>query len=72
MSTNDTGLQPDPLMTTAGTAAYLNVPARWIYNHLDELPHLRLGRGLRFRRRELDRWLDAHRGDHAGLRSGGI
>ena len=42
-------------------ASYINMSAKWIYKHLDSVPHLRIGDGykprIRFRRRDLDHWL---------------
>ena len=40
-------------------SAYLKVPQTWIYErtHLKEIPYLKVGGKLRFRRREIEKWL---------------
>ncbi|MGA9667759.1 MAG: helix-turn-helix domain-containing protein [Terracidiphilus sp.] len=43
------------LLTADEVAVILRVPRSWIYSHLDLLPTVRLGRYVRFRRREIDR-----------------
>ncbi len=56
--TNELERRPvEGLMTVPETAAYLAVPTSWVYAHRDELPFIRLGRGLRLRRSDLDAWL---------------
>ncbi len=57
MSTNVARQPVEGLMTVPETAAYLAVPTSWVYAHRDELPFIRLGRGLRLRRSDLDAWL---------------
>ena len=46
-------------------AVYLNMSAKWIYRHSSILPHVRIGFGarprLKFRRRDLDGWLERRR-----------
>ena len=53
----------DPIMTVAEAAAYLAVAESWIYdNHRAlNMPTVKLGRQLRFRRSALDAWLDSQR-----------
>ena len=36
----------------------LRVPRSWVYSHLSELPAIRLGRYVRFRRSEIDAFLE--------------
>ncbi len=55
------------LMTVSEVSALLRVPPSWIYartcedNHVGErLPHLKLGRHLRFRRGEVLAWVEGH------------
>jgi excisionase family DNA binding protein len=56
------------LLTVGEVAALLRVPASWIYARtadasLEAIPHLKLGRHLRFRRAEVLVWLEGkHRG----------
>ena len=45
-------------------AALLNVPVSWIYQHVrarteDKLPHLKLGKYLRFSALALTKWLES-------------
>lgn len=57
------GNEPEPeMLTVAEAAARLRISAKKIYRlaALGRIPHLRLGRSLRFRSRELDRWLSQH------------
>jgi len=54
----------DPLLTEKESAAYLAIGARtleaWRHRHPDRLPHIRIGRNVRYRRSVLDGYLDAH------------
>jgi excisionase family DNA binding protein len=49
----------EPLMSVHEVAAYLNVPVRWVYLRVQrsEIPHLRLGKHLRFQRSRVESWL---------------
>jgi hypothetical protein len=46
-------------------AAYIKMSSKWLYRNVDIVPHLRIGNGhkprIRFRRRDLDVWLQQHR-----------
>ena len=46
------------LLTVDEVAEILRVPRSWIYSHQDQLPTVRLGRYLRFRRSEIELFLD--------------
>jgi excisionase family DNA binding protein len=48
----------DSLLTPAEVAEMLQVPASWIYSHQDQLPTIRLGRYVRFRRSDIARFLE--------------
>lgn len=52
-------LQPDRLLNVEQIAAYLQVPESWVYGKVatGEMPHVRVGRYLRFRMQEVLRWL---------------
>lgn len=56
----------DPIMTPAEVADLLRMRKSWVYNaaRTGVLPHLRLGRAVRFRRSAIDAYL-------AGIESGG-
>jgi excisionase family DNA binding protein len=63
----------DDLLTVGEVAKLLRVPASWIYARtadagLEEIPHLKLGRHLRFRRAEVEGWVERH---HRGASSAG-
>jgi excisionase family DNA binding protein len=51
------------LLKVEEVAALLRVPKSWIYMRTYEgaaetIPHIKLGRHLRFRRSEIERWLE--------------
>jgi excisionase family DNA binding protein len=46
------------LLTAEEVAEILRVPRSWIYGHLDQLPTVRLGRYVRFKRSEIYLFLD--------------
>jgi excisionase family DNA binding protein len=50
------------LLDAAEVAALLGVPTSWVYAEAraGRLPHVRIGRYRRFRRRTVDAWIDAH------------
>lgn len=54
--------QAVPLLTAADVAAILNVPEGWVRDHANGkrnpvLPSFKVGRYVRFRRDEIERWL---------------
>lgn len=55
--------QEDKLLNLQELAEYLNVTKRTVYRLLDgsDLPSFRVGSHLRFKREEIDEWLDQHR-----------
>ena len=53
----------DSVLLNADEVAHiLRVPKSWIYSHLRELPAIRLGRYVRFRRCEIERFLEKRSG----------
>ena len=46
------------LLTADEVARILRVPKSWVYSHVTDLPAIRLGRYVRFRRRDIDRFLE--------------
>jgi excisionase family DNA binding protein len=52
-------LTEQPLLDVNDVADYLNVPVRWVYQRVQrkEIPHLRLGKHLRFQHDRLTSWL---------------
>lgn len=47
-----------PLMDIAAAAAYLSVEASWLRDH-HEVPRVKLGRLVRYRREDLDAYIEA-------------
>ena len=52
----------DQLMTPDEVCTYLKINKDWLYDQVEarRIPHIRLGRQLRFRRTELDDFLDSN------------
>ncbi len=46
------------LMNVEGLAKYLGVEKDWIYSHVKEMPRYKLGRFPKFRKKEIDKWLE--------------
>ena len=63
MTTVDSNRNGALLLTTEEVLAYLRVTPRTIYRliHSGELPAMRIGRQWRFRRNDLDAWLERQR-----------
>jgi excisionase family DNA binding protein len=61
--TDNPGSQLETFLTTEEVLSYLNVTPRTIYRLIrsGELPALRIGRQWRFRRDDLDAWLERQR-----------
>jgi excisionase family DNA binding protein len=55
-------LQDAILLDAGEVAQILRVPRSWVYSHLKELPVIRLGRYVRFRRSEIERFLNQRAG----------
>jgi len=53
----------DTIFDVKGLAEYLRVLDRWIYErtHLKEIPHYKIGGQLRFRKRDIDKWLELYK-----------
>jgi excisionase family DNA binding protein len=65
----------DALLTVEDAAAFLQVTVSWVYEHanpkaVDRLPAVKLGKYLRFDRRDLRAYIDAKRANshHTGHR----
>ena len=65
---HDPGLETrhDALLTVEDAAAFLQVTVSWVYEHanpkaIDRLPAVKLGKYLRFDRRDLRAYIDAKR-----------
>jgi len=61
--------QPEGLMTAADVAGFLAVSLSTVRGWVagDEIPVVRIGRLVRFRRRDVDRWLEHRSGSREGV-----
>jgi excisionase family DNA binding protein len=50
----------DNLFTVITLALHLHVSEQWVYDRvsLNEIPYMKMGKFLRFRKSEIDKWLD--------------
>jgi excisionase family DNA binding protein len=57
---NSNTVQEDTLFTVESLASYLQVRKQWVYDrvHLNEIPYMKMGKFLRFRKSVIDKWLD--------------
>ena len=57
---NSNTVQEDTLFTVESLAYYLQVSKQWVYDrvHLNEIPYMKMGKFLRFRKSVIDKWLD--------------
>lgn len=60
MSSSEFHTIPDRLLTAAEVAAMLHVTKSWVYDQTrrHRMPHVRLGRYVRYRRSAVDRWIE--------------
>ena len=51
----------DVILDVSGLAKYLGVSETWIYErtHFKEIPHLKIKGHLRFRKKDIDKWLNS-------------
>lgn len=67
------GTQEDEIMDVPGLCKYLSVTAKWIHErtHLKEIPYYKgSNKMLRFRKREIDKWLESVRTPAIGQYTG--
>lgn len=52
----------DIIFDVQGLAEYLRVSKQWIYErtHLKEIPHIKVDGQLRFRKKDIDKWLNSY------------
>ena len=52
--------EDEPLLTADEVASLMRVTTAWVYaeSRRNALPHVRLGRYVRYRRSAIERWLD--------------
>jgi excisionase family DNA binding protein len=61
LSNKDNGKDRSNLLSVEDLAEYLDVEKDWVYSHIKEIPHFKVGRFPRFRKRDVDRWLEAQK-----------
>lgn len=68
MSSSEFHTTSDRLLTADEVAAMLQVTKSWVYDQTRQhrMPHVRLGRYVRYRRSAVDRWIEQIEAD--GLR----
>jgi len=51
----------DEILDVPALVEYLKVSPKWIYErtHLKEIPHIKSGGQLRFRKKSIDKWIDS-------------
>ncbi|MBF0487216.1 MAG: helix-turn-helix domain-containing protein [Nitrospirae bacterium] len=54
-------IEPDTIYDVKGLCEYLKVKEKWVYErtHLNEIPFLKIGAQLRFRKKSIDKWLNS-------------
>ncbi len=52
------GHEDDRIFTIETLASYLSVEKEWVYAHVKKIPHYKVGRFPRFRKKDVDRWLE--------------
>jgi excisionase family DNA binding protein len=65
VTTNRKSVDLDDLLTLDQLSQLLQVRKSWIYRQVREqaIPHVHLGKYLRFSRAEVERWLAQHQGN---------
>ncbi len=60
LSGNGKKASEDTIFDVPGLVKYLKVSKKWIYErtHLKEIPYLKVGGQLRFRKRDIENWLN--------------
>jgi excisionase family DNA binding protein len=55
--------EDDNLFSVESLAGYLQVSPQWVYErvHLKEIPHIKIGKFPRFKKSEIDHWLNTQK-----------
>lgn len=55
--------EDETILDIVGLAKYLSVKPNWIYQqtHINAIPYHKLGSQLRFRKRDIDKWLETQK-----------
>ena len=53
----------DTLFSVETLSKYLDVSPQWVYErvHLKEIPYIKMGKFPRFKKSDVDKWLDSHK-----------
>jgi len=54
-------MQPSEFMTVEGVSQYLNIKRSTIYSKIHQIPHYKVGKLLRFRKSDIDLWMEGKR-----------
>jgi predicted DNA-binding transcriptional regulator AlpA len=57
----------DRIMDIKGFSAYAGVNVSWVYKNIYTLPHFRLGKYIRFRQSQVDKWINRNRIEGFGI-----
>jgi excisionase family DNA binding protein len=51
------------ILDVNGLASYLKVNKSWVYErtHLNEMPHYKIGKFTRFKKKDIDKWLEENK-----------
>lgn len=55
------------LMTVRDLSKYLNFSEGWVYENLNRMPHVKIGRNVRFRKEDIDEWLSSQEKKNNGV-----
>ncbi len=61
LANKDKAQHGDKIFTVETLAKYLGVEKEWVYSHIKEIPHSKVGRFPRFRKAEIDKWLESQK-----------
>ena len=61
LSNKDGGTSGDRILSVDDLSKYLSVDKSWVYHNIRQIPHFKIGRFPRFRKREVDKWLEQHK-----------
>lgn len=51
-------MTPEPFVTSAEVSQFLSKKLSWIYDHMHEIPHHKIGNHYRFRLTEIAAWVE--------------
>ncbi len=51
----------DVIFTVETLAKYLDMGKSWVYDNVRKIPHFKVGRFPRFRKKDVDKWLESRK-----------